>query len=170
MGTEAESGTDAGTTDKTTDAAVEPDKAEDAEKWKALARKHEGEAKRHAKELEALKAQTMTDQEKAVAAARDEGAKGAMVTAGKRVALAEFKSAAATAGLDKSQVDGLLSLAGDLAQFVNPDTGDVDDKGIAAAIAAAGGKKAGASYDGGARGTAAPATSIDAMIRTAAGY
>lgn len=59
-----------------TGAAPEPaDLAAEVEKWKALARKHEGKAKSNAtaaQELEKLRLQSMTDQERAVEQARAE--------------------------------------------------------------------------------------------------
>lgn len=53
----------------------EPDHKAEAAKWKALARKHETQAKTNAsaaKELAEVRKSSMTDQEKAVAKARDE--------------------------------------------------------------------------------------------------
>ena len=67
----------------------------ETEDWKALARKHEKEAKAAKAELDkALKSQ-MSDQEKAVAQARDEGKAEATSAASQRLAGAEIKAALA---------------------------------------------------------------------------
>jgi hypothetical protein len=70
----------------------------EAEKFKAMARKHEDRAKANAaaaKELEQVKAASMSDIEKAVAQAKAEGRSEGLAAAATKVVAAEFKAAAA---------------------------------------------------------------------------
>lgn len=53
--------------------APDPDTGDDADKWKALARKHENEAKKIRQELADLKTQSQTEAEKALEKAKKEG-------------------------------------------------------------------------------------------------
>ena len=80
-------------------------------------------------ELEKLRASTMSEQEKAVAAAKTEGAREAALTAGRRLAAAEFRAAAAGRLSDAGAALELI----DLARFVGDD-GEPDTKAIAAAV------------------------------------
>jgi hypothetical protein len=103
-----------------------PDHAAEAEKWKALARKHEAQAKANAKaakELEEFRKQSMTDTEKAIEEARTEGRRQALTEAGSRIAAAEVR-AAATGRMTAEQLDTLVDNV-NLTRFVT-DTGDVD--------------------------------------------
>lgn len=116
-----------------TDAAGGDDAAELA-KWKAQARKHEERAKANAtaaRELEALRASTMSEQEKAVAKARDEGKAEALKTVGAKLAAAELKAAAA-GRLDADQLAAAVEHL-NLESFLDTD-GDVDAKKVAAFI------------------------------------
>lgn len=101
-------------------AATGDDPAAEAAKWKALARKHEERAKANesaAKELEKVKAASMSDQEKAVEAARQEARAATLLeVAGERVADA-VRLAAAGTDLD---VDALLDGL-DRSRFVTDD-------------------------------------------------
>jgi hypothetical protein len=80
------------------------------------------------KELDKLRAQGMTDQERAVADAKESGRKEASVAAGIRVAAAEFRALAAGKLADPGKMleDGDLNLA----RFVTDD-GEVDKRGLA---------------------------------------
>ena len=109
--------TDASTDTPTsaTDAAAKAEgdgtdwKAE-ADKWQALARKHEDRAKTNsqaAKELEEFRRQSMTDQERAIEAARSEAKQEAVAAFAGRVAEAELRAAAA-GRLTDDQVSTLL--------------------------------------------------------------
>ncbi|MEV2279186.1 hypothetical protein AB0I72_26755 [Nocardiopsis sp. NPDC049922] len=71
---------------------------DDAAKWKALSRKNENELEKARKEIERLKAAQMTDAEKAMEQAKEEGRKAALSEVGNRLAEAEIKAAAASAG------------------------------------------------------------------------
>jgi hypothetical protein len=133
--TEATTDTTEATTD-TTDTDVTDWKAE-AEKWKGLADTTDKRAKRledtakvnaaAAKELEALKRSSMTDQEKAVAEARAEARAEALREAGGRIAQAEIRAAAAGRPVD---VEALLEGV-DASKFLDVN-GEPDTKAIAA--------------------------------------
>lgn len=120
-----------------TEVAVTPatgndDQAAEVEKWKALARKHEDRAKENAnaaKELDKLRAAQMSETERAVAEAKAAGRAEALAESGKRLAAAEFRAAAAAAGLDVAAVIDLV----DTARFIT-DTGEPDSKAITGAV------------------------------------
>jgi hypothetical protein len=78
-------------------------------------------------ELDKLRQQGMTEQERAVAAAKDEGRKEASKAAGIKVAMAEFRALAAGRLADAAKMleDGDLNLA----RFVDDD-GNVDSKAL----------------------------------------
>lgn len=97
--------------------------------WKAMARKHEREKKAIRDELEELRRTQMTDAEKAIAEAKAAGRTEALTETGKILAAAEFRSAAAEAGLKIADVAEFI----DSARFVNDD-GTVDTEGITAAV------------------------------------
>lgn len=106
------------------------DKDAEIEKWKNLARKHEDRAKTNsgaAKELEELKQRTMTDQEKAVEAAKAEGRLEALKVTGARLVDAEVRAAAAGRKVDVAALlDGL-----DRSRFIGDD-GEPDTDAIKA--------------------------------------
>lgn len=91
----------------------------EADKWKALARKHE----KAAKELDELRQQTMSDTEKALAQARTEGRTEGLAAGAARLAAAEIRAAAA-GRMGNDQLDALLE-ATNLAVFID-DNGEVD--------------------------------------------
>lgn len=129
--TEAESQTEPEATD--TDAEETDWKAE-AEKWTALARKHEERAKANskaAKDLEELRQQSMTDQEKAVEQAKAEARAAAFTEVGGKLAAAEVRAAAA-GRLSAEQVDTLLDGL-NVSRFLTED-GDVDGERVAAFV------------------------------------
>lgn len=127
-------------TDATPDApTVEPDtdttdwKAE-AEKFQALQRKWEERAKANAsaaKELETVKAASMSEQEKAVAQAAAEARSATLAEFGGRLAAAEVKVAAA-GKLDDQQLTTLLDTV-DLTKFLTED-GEVDAERVRAFV------------------------------------
>lgn len=101
------------------------DNADDAAKWKALARKHEDRAKANAaaaKELEALKASMMSDQEKAIAAAVAAAKADTSAVFGGRLVAAEFRAAAAGRNIDVNAVLDAVDAAKFLADDGTPDT------------------------------------------------
>lgn len=110
----------------------------EAEKWKALARKHETEASKAmeraksnsnaSKELDQLRKASMTEQEKAVAQAREDASRETALRYGGRVVDAEVKAAAAAHNLSEKQVAALLAGL-DRGQFVGDD-GEPDVKSI----------------------------------------
>lgn len=111
--------------------------AGEIEKWKALARKHEKEAKRlKSFEAAAQKAQqeSQSDADKAIEKAKTEAAeaagKEATAKANARILRAEIKAAAAGKLADPGDALRLL----DLDDFEVDDEGDVDAKAIAKAI------------------------------------
>lgn len=98
----------------------------EAEKHKALARKHEDRAKANAaaaKELEQVRAASMSDIEKAVAQAKAEGKTEGLAAAATKVVAAEFKAAAA-GRLDAPALATLLDGL-NLVAFVD-ESGEVD--------------------------------------------
>lgn len=114
------------------DSAPEVDQLADAGK-KALdeerkaRREAEKALKEQARELEALRQQSMSDQEKAVAQARDEGRAEALTLAGARLAAAEIRAAAAgrlTAEQIAALTEGL-----NFAAFID-ETGEVDQEKV----------------------------------------
>lgn len=130
--TAADTATETTTTEATTQTVdtTGDDPAKEIEKWKNLARKHEDRAKsndRAAKELEALKQQTMTDVEKAAAQARSEGRTEALIEVGAKLVDAEVRAAAAGRPVD---VDALLEGL-DRSRFLD-DNGDANQTAIAA--------------------------------------
>jgi hypothetical protein len=115
-----------------TPAATEtgPDKdwQAEAEKWKALSRKHENANTATLRELEQLRHAQMTDSEKAVAEAEERGRQAALATV--RTELAEAKLRVAAAG-KVADVDALVELV-DLNRFVTDD--GVDSSAIEVAV------------------------------------
>lgn len=99
-----------------------PDLAKEVEKWKALSRKNE-------RALEAERAKGLSEAERAISEAKAAGRTEAIQEAGRRLARAEIRAAAAGKGLD---VAALLDDV-DLTRFVGED-GEPDDKAIAKAI------------------------------------
>jgi hypothetical protein len=100
--------------------------------WKAMARKWERLAKENSKaaeELEQVRSSSMSEQEKAVAEAEKRGRTAAALDSGKRLARAELKAAAASKGLDLSEIGDLISVD----QFIN-DKGEVDETAIGKAV------------------------------------
>lgn len=136
-----------------TEAEDEESEAEEID-WKAMARKHEREAKKAAAELDRVRKANQSEQEKAIDAARDEGRKEASVAAGERLAAAEIR--AALKGLvpdPKAIVEDL-----NLNRYVGDD-GEVDEKAVKALAekyAALGGNRKTPSFDGGAKDGDAP--------------
>lgn len=102
--------------------------AADVEKWRTLARKHERDSKARAKELDELKASQLSDSERAIEAARSEGRSAAMNEVGARLAGAELRAQAATAGAQLPDLDYL-----NVNRFVNA-SGDIDADAITAFV------------------------------------
>jgi hypothetical protein len=128
----------------------------------------ERQAKAAQRELEQLRQQSMSDAEKAVAKAKEEGKAEALTTANGRLVKAEVRVAAA-GKIDPALAVRLL----DLEQFKVDDDGEVDNKAIARAIdqllkehpnLAANGRPGG-SADGGPRGGPGP-MDMNALIRS----
>lgn len=141
----------------------------EAEKWKTLARKHEDRAKANAgaaKELEQVRAATMTETEKAVAEAEQRGRSSALVEAGPRLARAEFRATAA-GRVDKETLDAYLEDV-DLRKFLRED-GEPDAKAIEARVSKLAGSPRGTDFDGGARAPGGKTTDMNSLIRRAAG-
>lgn len=114
-------------TDDTTDWKALAEKAQaDADKWKILSRKNENDLKT---ERDKAKTATMSADDKATAEAEQRGRQTAAVEYGKKLAAAEFKAAAATAGLDLTEIAGDINTD----KFVD-DKGDVDEAAIKAAV------------------------------------
>ncbi|MFF3622339.1 hypothetical protein [Streptomyces sp. NPDC002467] len=99
--------------------------------WKAEARKWEKWAKENKsarEELDALKAASQTEQEKAVTAAEKAGRTAAASEYAGKLAAAEFRAACASAGVDLGEAAGLI----DTGRFAKD--GEVDTDAIKAAV------------------------------------
>ncbi|MCA1569318.1 MAG: hypothetical protein LC798_03140 [Chloroflexi bacterium] len=81
-------------------------------------------------ELDKLKASTATDQEKALAAAKEEGRAEALKSANERVLRSEIRAAASTKLADPGDAVRLL----DPDDFADEKTGEVDSKRLAKAV------------------------------------
>lgn len=115
-------------------APSDTDHAAEAAKWKALAQKHEARAKANAAasaELEKLRQQSMTDQEKAVNAARIEGRNAALAEVGGQLVVAQLRASAA-GRVDARVLDAVLARL-DTAAFLT-DEGQVDTDSVAAFV------------------------------------
>ncbi len=161
------------------DMGAEPDWKVEAEKWKAVARKHEDSATKAmdrakanhlaAKELETLRQQSMTETERAVAAARTEAEKTTALRYGGRLVDAEVRAAAAGRTIDvPTLLEGL-----DRSRFLNED-GEPDVKAISAWVDKLSPKPTEPARSGfpdvgqGARGTASsanPSTAMNSLLR-----
>ena len=124
---------DASVTESTdTTPAPEAPPAADAEaaKWKALARKHEAQAKANAdaaKRLAEIEAANQSDTEKAVKEAEQRGRSAATAELAQRLAAAEVKAALTGVVPDPGSIVEDLNLA----KYVT-DTGDVDQEAVTA--------------------------------------
>lgn len=110
------------------------DLAAEVEKWKAQARKHEERAKANAKaakELDELRASTMSDQEKAVADALAQGRAEALAESAGRLVDAEIRVKAA--GRLGDEALELLTASLDRSKFLDAD-GSVDTAAVAAFV------------------------------------
>lgn len=124
-------------------------------------------------ELEELRQRSMSDQEKAVAAAKAEGRQEALTMANERLVRAEVKAAAAGRFANPNLAPSLIP---DLDRFISPD-GDVDTAGITKAIdlllqaepyLGSAARNVG-SADGGARPAPSNDGDMNALIRRVAG-
>lgn len=152
----------------------EKDWAAEAEKWKALARRHEGNAKANAtkaKEFDALLEASKTDQERAVEQAREEAAAAARADErsrfGSRLVDAEIRAVAA-GRLEPDQVSVLMEGL-DRSRFLTDD-GDVDTKKVTKLLdGLVPTKKTYPDLGQGRRGTAPKPVDMNQAIRQAAG-
>jgi hypothetical protein len=151
--------------------------AEDIEKLQTALRKERDRAKAGdaaARELAALKASQQTDTEKAIAAAKAEAAKETSSKYAKRLVALSVKAAAA--GKFRRPEYATALLADRLNDFVSDD-GDVDEKGIAAAVDAllkadpdlGVAQKKAPDFDGGQRNGASGTQDMNRTIRRMAG-
>lgn len=140
------------------DTQVDDDTTQDDDQddidWKAMARKHERDAKKAARELEQVRKANQSDQERAIEAAKDEGRQSALVESGQRLAAAEIRAALAGVVPDPKAIVEDLNLA----KYVGDD-GEVDEDAVKALrekYAALNGTRKGQSFDGGAKDKDAP--------------
>jgi biotin carboxyl carrier protein len=116
---------------KQLDATRTPEElAAEVEKWKSLSRQNEKQLRAAQTELEKSREASMSEQEKAVAAAKAEGAADATKATNERLVKAEVRAAAAGKLADPSIAVRLL----DLSEFEVDANGDVDGKAIGKAI------------------------------------
>jgi hypothetical protein len=116
-------------------------------------------------ELDKVRQAGLSEQEKAVAAAKAEGLTEATKAVAPRIVRAEFRAAAA-GQVDKQTLDAYLEDV-DLSKFIGDD-GEPDLKAIEARIKRLGGGK-NTNFDGGARTSAAKSTDMNSLIRQGAG-
>jgi hypothetical protein len=124
-------GTDKGSGGSSSKETTSGDDDLDAEKWKALARKHEKQSGKLQAELDRIKAESMTETEKAIEKAKAEGREEARAEA-----LAEMIGLAVETAAGEKLADpsfARLLTEEDREGFVTKD-GKVDRKAIAAAL------------------------------------
>jgi hypothetical protein len=135
--------TEEATPDTGTDTIVEPEPAApvdappsledlqaEIDKWKSLSRKHEDKAKANAKaqqELERLRQESMTEQERAVESARNEARAAVLAELGETRVGDAFRVAAAGRNLDIDTLLEGVNLKSFLDEDGNPDTVKVGD-------------------------------------------
>lgn len=105
----------------------------EVEKWKALSRKNEAQAKANAqaaKELEELKKASLTDQEKLIASTREETAAAVRREFAGKLVESELKSA-----IVGKTIEATSLLSFDRASFIS-DSGEIDSNAIAAWVEA----------------------------------
>lgn len=125
-------------TDPKADEAPDTDESEtdlkaELEKWKALSRKNEQQAKANAqaaKELDALKKESLTDQERLIESTREETRLAVRLEYASKLVDAELKSA-----LTGRTVEGNALLAFDKSQFIDA-AGDIDTEAVQAWVEA----------------------------------
>lgn len=103
---------------------------DDKEKWKTTSRKHEDRAKSNAdaaKEVERLRASTMSETEKAAAEAKAAGRAEALVEVGGKLATAELRAVAA-GRIEDAQLSTLIENL-DVSRFLD-DQGEVDSEKV----------------------------------------
>jgi hypothetical protein len=162
------------TTDTTDSAAAQTtdttDTSTDTTDWKAEAVKWEKRSKENfarAKELEKAQQATMTEAERALSEAEARGRTAAASEFGKRLARTEFDAVAGRRNPDFDTKSALEFV--DLSRFLDED-GEPDPKAIKQAVERLVPEPAGgASFDGGARTTAAKGGDMNSIIRKAAG-
>ncbi len=121
------------TTETETETTETVDLSSEVEKWKALSRKNEAQAKANAqaaKELESLKQASLTEQERLIETTKAETRQAVRLEYASKLADAELKSA-----LNGKVLEGNSILAFDKSQFID-DNGDVDSTAIHAWVEA----------------------------------
>lgn len=114
-------------TEQQTAPTVEELQAE-VDKWKALSRKNETRFKETSAELDQFRQEHMSDAEKAIEAAKAEGRTSALAEVGTRLAEAELRAQAASAGVDLPSADFL-----NMNRFLGSD-GSVDEAAVTAFV------------------------------------
>lgn len=141
---------------------------------RAARREAERARKAAEKELADLRAQSMSDADKAVAQAKADGRTEALTAANARIVRSEVKAAAAGKLTDPADAVRFL----DLDDFKVDDDGEVDAKAVGKAIdqllkdkpyLAAGSTRPSGDGDGGPRGTPGNGTDMNQLLRRAAG-
>lgn len=118
------------------DTGAEKDWEAEAEKWKSLARKHEGNARTNAdaaKRLAAIEEQNKTELERAVDKAAQEARAQYATVANARLIRSEVKAAAAALGFH-DPADAAVQLRDSFGDIPVSEDGDVDEKAVKALI------------------------------------
>ena len=110
-----------------------PDLSAEVEKWKSLARKHEKAFKDTSKELEGFKAQSMTEQEKAIAEAKQTGMNEAKSLFGAKLVASEIK-VGLNGRIDEDSFQKLINRL-NVNSFLTDD-GDVDTDAVSELVKA----------------------------------
>ncbi|MFF9481400.1 hypothetical protein [Streptomyces sp. NPDC014733] len=113
---------------ETADQANDAGPADDVEKWRRLSRENEKRWKQASKELDEMRRSQMTEQEKAIEAAKEQARKATLSEVGTSLVEAEIRVQAASAGVT-APTDYL-----DLARFV-ADDGRADQEKVKEFIA-----------------------------------
>lgn len=160
------------TSDTDTTSKTETDWHAEAQKWQALAQKHESRAKANAaaaKDLERVRRESMSEQERAAAEAADKAKHDAWQEAaakfGHRMVIAEFRAASA-GRLGSQQLEALMGRI-DLTGFLTDD-GDVDTAAVASfvdSLVPSDQARAFPDLGQGARGTTAASLNGDPLLR-----
>lgn len=165
--------TETETTETETGTEEQTSESQDSTDWKAMARKHEREAKAARKEADALRTANQSEAEKALELARQEGETAARASLAPELATARLEAAVLRSAGTKlaDPADALRFID---AATVTTDDGIVDTKKLGAAVdeliaakpyLAAGFKPGPPGVAGGPRGTTDGPTDMNALIR-----
>lgn len=147
---------------------TEPDWKAEAAKWKELARKNEARAKANADaatKFEEFRKSQMSEQDLAIAAARDEATNATRREFFGRLAEERFRGAALAAGVDPAVIEEDLGDR-DISKLYDPETGELNTARIESAVKRLAPKRTAADLGQGARGVNRPSQLTRADLAT----